>query len=295
MPMPRRGSLLLALLALLSLLIAAPASAESALERIARTGVLDAGTRFDSIPMAFRDEDGHLVGFSVDLLREITAALEQALGRGVTLNLVPVTSVDRVELVESGTLVIECGLTTPTWERERRVDFSLPFFENGTRILTFRQAARSLDDLAGKRIGVPRGATTGAIVRAGVPTAELVELTSMTEGVERLLRGEIDGLANIGVVLRAQIEDLRVKSEMVLLPRVGALAYESIACILPEDDSRWRDFVNGVIAGLLDGVIEYRGRYVDIYERWFGPDGRIYFPLDREIARRLANNLIWHD
>jgi polar amino acid transport system substrate-binding protein len=292
MPMSRPGSLLLALV---SLLIAAPAAGESALERIARTGVLDAGTRFDSIPMAFRDEDGDLVGFSVDLLREIAAALERALGRAVTLNLVPVTSANRVELVESGALAIECGLTTPTWEREARVDFSLPFFENGTRILTFRQAARSLDELQGKRIGVSQGGTTGAIVEAAVPTAEVVELPSMTDGMQRLLRGEIDGLANIGVVLRAQIEGLEAKSEMVLLPRVGALSYESIACILPEDDSRWRDFVNRVIAGLLDGVTEYRGRYVDLYERWFGPDGRIYFPLDREIARRLANNLTWHD
>lgn len=286
-----RGAPLLALA--LVALGGAPAAAESVLDRVARTGVLEAGTRADAIPLAYRDADGHLVGLSVDLLHEIASRLEARLGRPVELKLVAVTPDDRTRLVEDGTLAIECGITTPTWEREQRVDFSIPFFENGTRILTFRRAAQSLDDLAGKRIGVLRSSTTPDIVKANVPTAELVEVASMGEGIERLLAGAIDGLANIGIVLRAQIEYLDVKSQMVLLPRTGALSYESIACMLPQDDSRWRDFVNRVLAELLDGITEYRGRYLELYDHWLGAEGDIYYPLDREIARRLAFNLIW--
>lgn len=94
-------------------------------------------------------------------------------------------------------------------------------------------------------------------------------------------------------MLRGQIENSAIKSRMVMLPRTGALSYESMACVLPANDSAWRDFVNQTLALLLDGVSEFRGRYVEIYDRWFGPGGPLYYPLDRATSQRLANANIW--
>ena len=204
-----------------------------------------------------------------------------------------VTSQSRVPAIESGEIAIECGITTPTWEREARIDFSIPFFENGTRILALRTTARSIQDLDARPIGVPQGSTTLYIVRRVVPGIMPIEVDDMNVGLAMLERGELAGLANIGIVLRALIENSNQKNQFLLLPRTGALSYELMACMLPQNDSAWRDFVNRTLAAMLDGIDEYRGEYYAIYDRWFGAAGYVFYPLDREVARRLAGSRMW--
>lgn len=277
------------------LAFAAPGTAwaEHVLDRINNTGVFNAGTRTDALPFAYRDKKGQLVGFSVDLLREIHKRLKQRFNRPIEMKLVPTTASDRMEMVANAAIDIQCGIATPTWEREVPVDFSIPFFGNGTRIMTLRDTAMRLEDLRGKRIGVAVGTTTAGILTEQVPDAVIVDVPDMDVGFALFERGEIDGLSNIGIVLRAKVEKSPLKSKVVLLPRTEALSYESMACILPQNDSEWRDFVNHAFVELLDGVDEFRGPYIEIYERWLGPRGVIYFPLDYAVAQRLAAAIIW--
>lgn len=269
------------------------ARAEPVLERIARTGVFNAGTRGDTLPFAYRNKKGELVGISVDLLDRLYRRLEQHFGHPLKLELHEVTPANRIELVESGAIDIECGTTTPTWEREARVDFSIPFFLNRTRIMTLENTANKLQDLQGKRIGVITGSTTIDILAEHVPGVIMVEIPNMASGFAQFNKRELDGLANIGILLRAMVEGHPVKSKVVLLPQSGFFAYEGMACMLPQNDSAWRDFVNRTFAELLNGIDEYRGGYMEIYERWFGPRGVVYFPIDQATVRHLAASLIW--
>ncbi len=282
-----------AAVAMLALAAPGTAWAEHVLDRIGNTGVFNAGTRADALPFAYRDKKGRLVGFSVDLLGEIHKRLEQRFGHPIEMKLRTTTASDRLELVAGHEIDIECGITTPTWKREESVDFSIPFFGNGTRIMTLRTTAMRLEDLRGKRIGVATGTTTAGILAEHVPGAVLVEVPDMNVGLAMFERGEIDGLSNVGIVLRAKVEGSPLKSKVVLLPRTEALSHESMACILPQDDSAWSAFVNRVLADLLDGVDQYRGPYIEIHERWFGPRGVVYFPLDYAVAQRLAASIIW--
>jgi len=283
-----------ALLALLIMLAASLAvRAEPVLDRIERTGVFNAGARIDAVPFGYRDQKGQLTGFSVDLIREIHRRLEQRLDRPLKLRLHEITPANRMEWVINGTIDIECGVTTPTWSREAQVDFSIPFFGNGARVMTLQSAIDQLQGLKGKRIGVAAGTTTADILAEHVPEAIPVEVPDMATGFEQFRRGELDGLANIGIVLRAMVEGSPLKSKVILLPRSGMFSYETMACILPQNDSAWRDLVNRTLAELLVGVDEYRGAYMEIYERWFGPRGVVYFPLDYATAQRLAASIIW--
>ena len=290
MAMLQRGLVIMVLL----ILVGSPAvRAEHVLDRIERTGIFNAGSRADAVPFGYRNKKGQLAGFSVDLLGEIHRRLEKRFGRPLKLQLHEVIPANRMELVMNGTINIECGVTTPTWTREAQVDFSIPFFGNGTRIMTLQSTATQLQDLKGKQIGVAAGATTAAILAEHAPEVITVEVPDMATGFERFRRGELDGLANIGIVLRAMVEGSPLKSKVILLPRSGIFSYETMACILPSNDSAWRDFVNHTLAELLTGVDEYRGAYMEIYERWFGPRGVVYFPLDYATAQRLAASIIW--
>jgi polar amino acid transport system substrate-binding protein len=289
----RRRGLPGVMLALLLLSGSPDARAESVLERIERTGVFNAGTRADAMPFGFRNKKGQLTGFAVDLMGEIHRRLEIRLGHPVKLELHEVPSVSRIQMVVDKSIDIECTFTTPTWEREAQVDFSIPFSGSGVRIMSRQEGVDHIQDLQGKRIGFVAGTTIGETLAEHVPETIRVEVPDMRTGFERFSRGELDGLADDSIVLRAMVENTPLKSQVILVPRSGHFVYEAASCILPQNDSAWRDFVNHTLAELLVGVDEYRGAYMDIYERWFGPRGAVYYPLDAETARRLADSVIW--
>jgi polar amino acid transport system substrate-binding protein len=150
-----------------------------------------------------------------------------------------------------------------------------------------------LENLDGKRIGVVADSTTRREVEAAVPNAIIVEVPDMSRGMELFREGQIDALSNIGIVLRGLIEKSEEKANLILLPRAGAIQYEPISCMLPHNDSAWRTFVDRVIAKELEGADDYNGRYVELYNTWFGPGSALPIPLDRSVVERLVHAAYW--
>lgn len=275
------------------LAVGVPMAHASVLDRIAADGVLHAGTRADAAPFATRLEDGRFEGFSVDLLEAIRVAVERRVGRSVRLDLHPVTPSDRFQRIIDGELDIVCGITTPTHEREAVVDFSLPFFRDGTRVLAFRDTVDRGINVARMTIGVAEGTTTERTVKDALPAAVTKTYPDMHAAMAALERGEIEGVANIGVVLMGLSRDIEPRRSVVLLPRTEALGMEAMACVLPENDSAWRDLVNAALIDLYDGIDSFRGPYVKIYDRWFGRDSNMVYPLDRATRDYLHQLDIW--
>ena len=271
----------------------AHAAADGVLAKIESGGVIRAGTRASAPPFARKLETGGFEGFSVDLLELIRAAAEEKVGRPVTLDLQEVTPGDRLQRVAAGELDIVCGITTPTWDREVLVDFSVPFFRDGTRILIYREAASGGVDLGTLDIGVVEGTTTVTIVQDQLPTANLHLFPNMKDAMTALAAGEVSGVANIGITLLGLAAKAEPRRSVVLLPRTYALAMETLACVLPQDDSPWRDTVNRVLIDMFSGVKDSNSRYDEIYERWFGRDSEIFYPLDRANRDYLSTVSIW--
>lgn len=263
------------------------------LSQIAESGVLRAGTRADAVPFAYLAEDGKPEGFSVDLIEEIRAAAEARLGRPVRTELSRVTPANRVQMVASGALDIVCEITTPTWDREKLVDFSVPFFRDGTRILAFRDTLKTTPEIKDMTIGVAEGTTTGDILTEALPGIVTRSYPSMDEAFAALRSGEVQGVANIGIILLGLSRKLEPDRSVVLLPRTEPLGNETMACMLPQNDSEWRDFVNATIIGLTRDLADYRGRYMQIYDKWFGREGRLVYPLDRSTRDYLLNADVW--
>ena len=270
-----------------------PVAAQSVLDRIARDGVIRAGTRANAAPFAQKMASGEFKGFSVDLLREIRTATENALNRSVRVELSEVTPSDRLQRVAKGELDIVCGITTPTWDREALVDFSLPFFRDGTRVMVYRGKVGAVVDVGRLKIGVVKNTTTVAVLEDRLPAASLRDYPNMGEAIRGLEKGEVDGVANVGVVLLGLAERSEPRRSVVLLPRTRPLATESLACVLPQNDSRWRDLVNRTLIGMFAEIREFKGRYEQIYSRWFGREGALFYPLDRSTRDYLADISIW--
>ncbi len=289
-----RGLRILAAL-LVCLLGALPAAAESAIQRIARTGVLRAATRDDAPPFAFRDAEGRLAGLSVDLIEEVRRALARSLGREIRTEYVMVTSATRLSVIEEDKADLNCETATMTWTRERRVDFTLPIFRDGTRILTHRDRVGPGRPMAEMRIGVVDGSVTGEILKVRLPEVVLTRYPSMPAAMHAMEASEVDGIANVGIVLRGLLSTAASRQGLVILPRGEALGYETMACLVPENDSPWRDFVNGVLRDLLRGIEAYRGGYMAIYDRWFGRGAAISYPLDERTVQFFVDVNAWQD
>jgi polar amino acid transport system substrate-binding protein len=107
--------------------------------------------------------------------------------------------------------------------------------------------------------------------------------------------GEVDGVSNISIVLRDLQRKAANPGQWLIIPRTGYLNREPMACILPNDDSRWRDFVDHTIVRMLSGIEDYRGVYYDTYQRWFGPNGELHYPLSREAIAHFNEIRSWID
>ncbi len=265
-----------------------PAWAETVVEKVARTGVLTAGTRSDAIPFAYVDEENEWTGYSIDLLVLIKEQLEQELNKEIQLELVEVTLEDRIPQVRSGELDILCDITSFTWDRDRVVDFTMPYFQTGTRILVREDSSidGSEESLAEQRIGVISDTISDQVVAVIQPDAELVTIERREQILEGLESGDLDGFAFDGLLLEATRRAQDEENQYKVVPPFDQLPYgrQNYACMVPENNSTFLNYANLAIGQFMMGVLIEDEDYTEILERWFGEEGE--FPVDTELFRQ---------
>ena len=114
---------------------AAPA-AGSTLDKIAKNGVIVVGHRESSVPFSYYDNQQKVVGYSQDYSNAIVEAVKKKLNKpDLQVKLIPITSQNRIPLLQNGTFDFECGSTTNNVERQKQAAFSDTIFVVGTRLL----------------------------------------------------------------------------------------------------------------------------------------------------------------
>ena len=265
---------------------AAPVLAETVLEKIRRTGVLTAGTRGANIPFAFINEKNEWIGFSIDLLEAIRARLEKKLAKRIKLEKKEVIPATRIQLVANRTIDVECGSTTYTRSRDDTVDFSINFFLTGTQLLVKKGSGiKSVADVAGKRVGVLRGGTGEKYLRAAQPKADVVIFQDAPAAFLALEQGRIVAYAWDGILLAGLVTAARNPKDYEVVG--DFFGKEPYSCMVPENDSKWRDFVNHTIMELIDN-----GKYFELYDKWFGERGVVPYPMTPQVRNyRLMQSM----
>ncbi|MDB9389453.1 extracellular substrate binding-like orphan protein GrrP [Microcystis aeruginosa] len=263
---------------LLPLLLAGPSLAETVVEKVARTGFLTVGTRFDAIPYSYVNEKGELVGYSMDVLERIRKRLETRLGRPVTLQMVEANQPgEKINLIRSGEIDIACS-TAFTWERAKVVDFSTSYSISGIRILARKGSNLSTpQSLIGKRIALVPTSTAVDVIKLVQPRATIVTTYStVEEAIEALKTGKIDAIAGDGISLAGTI--LRDNPQAYEIVPEEALANFGIACMVPENNSTFLDDVNYAIVKMMQDYITNDTATVSQIDRWFGSQGMVPIP-----------------
>lgn len=263
------------------------------LGEIASTGVFRVGLRSDVRPFAYVDELGRPAGFCVDMALLLTAKLSEYAGRPVEMQVVPITSTNRLDKVASGEAMIEMGASTHNATRDVVVDFSLPYFLSETSFMVRASGGIvSLADLAGKTVCAARGtsnlpALEAAVADGRVPASLIEVADSHEQGVKWLRDGKVDAYFTDTVLLQSLRASWPKPADFVVVQE--SIHTEPYGWILPEDDSDWRDFVDNFLIwtlevscaeevflldelGIMSACRDGEWSVFDaVYDKWFGP------------------------
>ena len=263
---------------ILPMFLASASLAETVVEKVARTGFLTVGTRFDAIPYSYVNDKGELVGYSMDVLERIRKRLETRLGRPVTLQMIEANQPgEKINLIRSGDIDIACS-TAFTWERAKVVDFSISYSISGIRILAKKGSNLSTpQSLIGKRIALVPTSAAVDVIKLVQPQATIVATYStVEEAIEALKTGKIDAIAGDSISLAGTI--LRDNPKIYEIVPEEALANFGIACMVPEDNSTFLDDVNYAIVKMMQDYITNDTATVSQIDRWFGSQGLVPIP-----------------
>ena len=292
-PVSARRHRLTALLALLSLglgLAAAPAAhAQGVLERVARSGQLQLIGPADVPPMLSVDAQGRPEGYGVVVANRVAALLSQAVGKPVQLRYEAVAGAAQLaQRLGEGKAELACGVPF-TWAREMVVDFTLPIGISGLRLLA--PAGRftgAPEALAGRRIGVVRDSLAETELRGMQPAAKSVPFADPKAALAALVAGQVDGVIGDSALLAGLVRQQRL-SGLALTPEVPYERY-AVACVVPENDSQFRDLVNRAITQLLQGYLDGEPQSVAEVDRWLGPGSALN--LSQEKIRNVFDSLL---
>jgi polar amino acid transport system substrate-binding protein len=261
------------------------AHAETVIQKVARTGVLTAGTSRDAIPFAYADSQGQLVGYSVDMLVQIKEQLEKQLGKKIQLKLVPLSPAQRIPKVAKREVDIVCDASSFTWERDKQVDFSVSYAVTGTQLLVKKASTLGTkESLLAKRIGVLPQTTNEQAIRRVQPKANLVYFKNRVEAYTALEQGKIDAFASDGILSEGWLQSQKNHDAYKIVPD-RPFSREGIACMVPQDNSKFLDSVNYSLIKFMQEFIKGKSRNVAIFDRWFGPKGTVFLNQDlRDLA-----------
>ena len=279
------------MLALFSLgLAAAPAAhAQGVLERVARSGQLQLIGPADVPPMLSLDAQGRPEGYGVVVANRVAALLSQAVGKPVQLRYEAVAGAAQLaQRLGEGKAELACGVPF-TWAREMVVDFTLPIGISGLRLLA--PAGRftgAPEALAGRRIGVVRDSLAETELRGMQPAAKSVPFADPKAALAALVAGQVDGVIGDSALLAGLVRQQRL-SGLALTPEVPYERY-AVACVVPENDSQFRDLVNRAITQLLQGYLDGEPQSVAEVDRWLGPGSALN--LSQEKIRNVFDSLL---
>ncbi|GAC1542493.1 MAG: glutamate/aspartate ABC transporter substrate-binding protein [Myxococcales bacterium] len=263
--------LLATLVAVLAATPVARADESATLKKIKDTGVIAVGHRESSIPFSYSDDKQQVVGYSNDVALQVVEAVRRELKLAkLEVKLVPVTSQNRIPLVQNGTVDLECGSTTNNLERQKQVAFSNTIFIVGTRFLArtdaVKKGLKDFPDLAGKNVVVTAGTTSERLLRKMNEEKKLnLNITSAKDHGESFLileSGRAVAFMLDDVLLSGEIAKARRPKDWVVTGT--AQSREAYGCSMRKGDPQFKAIVDKTIARL-----ETSGEMEKIFDKWF--------------------------
>ncbi|SEK33723.1 amino acid ABC transporter substrate-binding protein, PAAT family [Roseovarius nanhaiticus] len=159
-------------------------------------------------PFSSKEADGTLVGFDIEIAQALCAEMQREceLVEQEWDGMIPALKARKFDAIVASMSITE--------ERKRQIDFSDKYYQTPARIVAPKDAdfEGTPEGLAGKRIGVQRGATHQCYAEKTFPDAEIVLYGTQEEVFRDLALGRID----------VQLSDSMIAQEAFLAKEEGA-------------------------------------------------------------------------
>jgi glutamate/aspartate transport system substrate-binding protein len=284
------------LVLLLSAALIAPAGAQElagTLKKVKETGTFTIGYRESSIPFSYLDDRQQPIGYAMDLCIRVVDAVKADLKLpGMKLNLQPVTSSNRIPLLQNGTIDMECGSTTNSVARQQQVWFGPTYFViNVTAAVKKNSGINALADLNGKTISTTSGTTSVPLIKSYEKTKSInvKEIYGKDHAESFLLLADDRASAFImdDILLAGQIANSKSPADFKILPE--SLRQEPYSMMIRKDDAQFKALVDKTVGGVMKS-----GEIDKLYAKWFmspvPPKGlNMNFPMTPAIREAFKN------
>jgi glutamate/aspartate transport system substrate-binding protein len=263
------------------------------LKKIKETGSITVGHRESSIPFSYLDDKQQPIGYAMDLCMKVVDAVKAELKMpNLKVNLQPVTSSNRIPLLQNGTIDMECGSTTNSTVRQQQVAFGPTYFViNVTGAVKKTSGVNAIADLNGKTVSTTSGTTSVPLIKSyeKAKGAEVKEIYGKDHAESFLLMADDRAAAFImdDILLAGQIANAKNPADYKILPE--SLRQEPYSMMLRKDDPQFKALVDKTV-----GAIMKSGEIEKIYSKWFTnpvpPKGiNLNFPMTPPIREAFKN------
>ncbi len=227
-------------------------------DAIKERGKLIVGVRSDTRPFGYRNIEGKLQGFDIDLARIISKHIFTDMN---DVEFVPVTASNRISMLNSGKVDMLIATMSITDQRRLVVDFSKPYYMAGQAILIKRGSnIASIKQLSGKRVIIVYGSTGEMSVRMNAPEAIIRGYKNYHLAYQALKNGEADAMiADDTILYNLALDDPAVK---ILDKRFSKEPY-AVAFRKGEESAKLRESVDFTI-----NLLEHSGKLRDLQMKW---------------------------
>ena len=244
------------------------ALAQDTLKKIKDSGSITMGVRESSGALAYTLGDGKYTGFHYDVCQKVIADIQKQLGMAkIDVKYQPVTSQNRIPLVQNGTVDIECGSTTNNAARQKDVSFAPTLYVEEVRIAV--KANGGITGIAGlkdKTVATTTGTTSVQLLRKNkrAQGMDFKELNGKDHSDSFLLleSGRADAFVMDGQILAGLISKAKNPADFKIVGE--PLSVEPIAIMYRKDDPNFKKAVDDSVKALAKS-----GEVAKLYDKWF--------------------------
>jgi glutamate/aspartate transport system substrate-binding protein len=275
-------------------LLAMGATAQAdTLSKIKEAGSVTMGVRESSGALSYTLGDGKYVGYHVEICQHVLADIQKQLGLAkLDIKYQPVTSQNRIPLVQNGTVDIECGSTTNNATRQKDVSFAVTTFVEEVRMaVKANSGITSVNQLAGKTVATTTGTTSVQTLRKHerANNVDFKEVFGKDHADSFLLleSGRADAFVMDGSLIAGLISRSKSPADFKIVGEV--LSVEPIAIMMRKDDPAFKTAVDNSIKAMIKS-----GEINKLYDKWLiqaipPSNTKVGLPMSDSLKAALAN------
>jgi polar amino acid transport system substrate-binding protein len=213
-------------------------------------------------PMGFTDENGEIVGFDIDVAREVCSRL------GIELVLQPINWDAKEQELKTGNIDCIWNGFTITEERKQNILFTEPYMNNRQIIVVKEDAPyNKMEDLKGKKLGLQSQSSAQDALDAHEDfkssLGEVVLFDTNTVAIMDLEKGGIDALLVDEIVIKYYMQNKKAKFKIF----EKELSHEEYGIGFRKNDKKLMQKIQETLKAMAkDGTL------AEISNKWFEDD-----------------------